>query len=367
MICKILKNSALLLLVCGFLSCSDAAEEAGNVDFDRDALLAFYADEMIVPGYNSLHEKAVALKNSLDLFVEAPSENRLQEAQNQWVAAFSEWQNVNLFNFGPAENSVGTLDQDIALFPVNVALVESRIADGYFLTDDFNRDTRGFLGIEYLIFGESNTQQTVVAQFTGTQGANRRAYLQAIAGHLVAQLNSVKSDWNDYRSVFLVNNGTDAGSSVSQMYNQFLRSFEALKNYKIGLPAGKRTPQIQPEKVEALYSGKSLEMAKIHLGSLESFFRGRKANGQFGLGFEAYVNAALNGDTSLTSETLSQLAKAKQALDAIPPGKLSVLVQSHPQEVGNAFDELQKLTRYLKSDIASQLNISINYESGDGD
>jgi hypothetical protein len=46
---------------------------------------------------------------------------------------------------------------------------------------------------------------------------------------------------------------------------------------------------------------------------------------------------------------------------------MSELIRSNPQALVALHTEMQKLTRFIKSEMSSLLGISITYSSGDGD
>ena len=129
--------------------------------------------------------------------------------------------------------------------------------------NNFDRDTRGFPALEYLFFKNSGLLLS---------DAGRRSYAEAVVNHLEARVQDVETAWNAYRSDFVNNDGTDVGSSTSQLYNEFVRSFESIKNFKVGLPAGKRPGQTMaaPELAEGYYSGLSREFLKQHIAAIEA-------------------------------------------------------------------------------------------------
>ncbi len=176
--------------------------------------------------------------------------------------------------------------------------------------------------------------------------------------------------WNGaYYTEFIGNKGTDAGSSTSQCYNEFVRSFESAKNFKLGLPLGKRPGQIQaePQLVEAYYSGKSLECLRLHLTAIENIWYGRSKSGQDGVGFREYLEK-VEGGPALIISTETQLAALRTALAAVSDTPaLSVQITNANPQLETLYTEFQKMTRYFKSDLSSLLGIAITFSSGDGD
>jgi uncharacterized protein len=360
-----------LMFICGaipcvLLSCDDQTD-AGN-DFDRSAMLQNFADHIIKPQLLELQISVNALKVSADAFAVNPTGENLSACQNAWVEAYSDWQFANAFNFGPGgEDGLRKgLIEEAGTFPVNVTKIENNITAGNTNMGDFNRDARGFLAVEYLIFNLQDDNEQLLSDFE----SNRGTYLKALVQRLKTQIDDVVSVWSgNYAAEFVSNNGTDVGSSTSQLYNEFVRSFEAIKNFKIALPLGLRPGQTQtePQLVEAYYSGRSLAMAKLHLAAIANIWHGKSREGSDGVGFREYLQSVTGGE-ELIASTEAQLANVSAALNVIPENeRLSVLIDTEFSEIESFHTELQKQTRYFKSDMSSLLGIAITFSSGDGD
>jgi len=148
-----------------------------------------------------------------------------------------------------------------------------------------------------------------------------------------------------------------------------VKSFETIKNLKLELPLGKRPgqTQVEPKLVEAYYSSNSLEFLEIHIQTIERIYFGKSKTGTDGLGFKDYLETVTNGK-ELVASTLSQWEKVITSLNSIPTtSPISVLVQSNTEPLDNLRIELQKQTRFFKSDMSSLLGIAITFSSGDGD
>lgn len=363
---SLLQVSGLAILLTIFACGKDKGPK--QPDFDRTAMLENYADQLIQPAYQALQLEAEKLLVTWDSFSTNPGTDRLSELQAQWLATALAWESANAYNFGPAgeQGLLKSLVEEIGIFPVNVSKVEAYIASGDASLNNFDRDSRGLLAIEYLIFGTTGEPQAVLQAL---QDAKRAAYLAAIISQLSQRVTTVVNAWPNYRTGFLQNDGTDAGSSTSQLYNEFVRSFESAKNFKVALPAGKRAGQTQaePHLVEAYYSGKSLQLLRAHLEAIERIYYGTTAAGIDGIGFHEYLQK-VEGGPALISATAAQWQAVKAALAQVPQGQpLSVLIQQEDPSIENLFIELQKHTRFFKSDMSSLLGIAITYNSGDGD
>jgi len=339
--------------------------------FDRTILLKNYAENLIIPAYKDVQTSVNQMLSDFETFSANNNLQNLTNAQNAWVTAYSEWMYANAFNIGPAaEQGLNkSLAEEIASFPVSTTKINASLLSGQFNFNDFNRDARGFLTLEYLLFaGQEVSNDSVLSLFQSQ--SNRASFLIACAQNLQSRVNNVVSEWeNGYKSEFLGKTGTDVGSSTSQLYNEFVKAFETNKNFKIELPLGKRPGQTQaePQLVEAYYSGKSLDFLKIHLKAIENIYFGKSKNGTEGLGFKKYL-ASVTGGPALIESTLTQWEKVTTSLNAIPTtSSLSELIKNNPKPIEDFGVELQKHTRFFKSDMSSLLGIAITYSSGDGD
>ena len=363
-ICHFLLSLLLLVSACTGDSNSDTAPT-----FDRQAMLDHYAKNMIRPAYTDLQTAVNALQNSADAFVSAPDVAKLQATQTAWASAYKMWQAANAFNFGPGgeEGVRKGLIEEIGTFPAAEGKIEAAITANDHSLNNFDRDARGFLALEYLLFGKNKTSSELVSDFQNSTA--RQAHLQAIVNNLKTRVDAVVSGWDTYESDFVKNKGTDVGSSTSQLYNEFVRSFESIKNFKVGLPAGKRPGQTksEPQLVEAFYSGQSLEMMKLHFQAIEHLYYGRTKNGTSGLSFKDYLES-VEGGKALVALTEAQIKVIKEAFAKIPTDQpFSVLVANNDPTVDVLHTELQKHTRFFKSDMSSLLGIAITFSSGDGD
>jgi predicted lipoprotein len=274
---------------------------------------------------------------------------------------------VNSFNFGPGgEQGLNkSITEEAGTWPTNTALIESNITAANYALNDFNRDNRGFHAIDYLLFADDAT--TTLATF---EDASRRAYLLAVSTRLNQQITALNNAWtSDYLDEFVSNSGTDVGSSTSLLYNEFVKSFEALKNFKIALPLGLRAgqTQVEPHLVEARYSAYSLPAFRAHYATIIDLWYGRTSTGNDGLGWRDYLEN-VEGGPDLIASTEAQIVLIDNALESISDSpSLEEQITTNFDALNNLHARLQQHTRYFKSDMSSILGITITFSSGDGD
>jgi uncharacterized protein len=362
---SLLLFSALLFTAC------DRDKKVEEKKFDRELMLKNYAENLIVPAYKDAQSSANQMVSAIAAFSDNASIGNLANAQNAWIHAYAEWQYANAFNVGPAaEQGLNrSMAEEISTFPVSATKIDNAISSGQYNFNDFNRDARGFLTLEYLLFGGVNVSNEALINLFESQ-PNRKGYLKDCAANIKLRIDNVVSQWTGgYTGTFISRNGTDVGSSTSQLYNEFVKSFETNKNFKIELPLGKRPGQTQaePQLVEAYYSGKSIYFLKIQLKAIDNIYYGKSKSGADGLGYKDYLEN-VTGGPDLVKSTLAQWKMVMDVLNALPDNvALSQLITDNPQPLENLRMELQKQTRFFKSDMSSLLGIAITYSSGDGD
>lgn len=361
--------SGLITSFIGFGLQSCEQKNGKTTDFDRKALLTFLADSLIIPEYRRLDLAVEKMAESADSFVSNPDSARLIELQSAWHMAYMAWMHTATFNFGPAgeEGIRKTLLEEVGTWPANTTLIESNIVAGNTSLNDFNRDNRGFNGMDYLIHNLNGNNQAVIQAYR--QNANRGRYLKSVAGNIRQQIKQVSDAWPAYRAAFIANDGSSVGSSISMYYNEFVKGFENLKNFKVALPLGLRAGQTGPDatKVEARYSGKSLFYLNAQWKVLENLWYGRTRHGYDGIGWKEYLDF-VTGGKNLVAATETQIALINSAFAAIPASpSMETQIGSQFALWQNLHTELQKHTRLFKSDMSSLLGIAITYSSGDGD
>lgn len=326
---------------------------------ERSRVIETTADSLIIPSYTSLLTAVEELSANVNALAQQPSQSTLSVTQTSWVNALLLWESASLYEFGPAMNTFGSLGTDVATFPASDGKIERAIAAGDTSTQNFDRDKRGFFALEYLLFRDE-------AGVLHPDSTKRRNYAIAIARHLVTHIRTVRDEWTSgYRNTFVKSPGTDAGSSMSLLFNAMNGSYEQAKNFKIALPAGRRLGQpISPELVEAFYSGKSIIALKRHIRSVFELWNGREPGVH---GFRYYLGFVANGER-LVNETQLQMDSLNVVLDSFGDDEnLSTLITAHDARVDNLVEHSQKMSRFLKSELSSLIGIAITYSSGDGD
>ncbi|MGF1533583.1 MAG: imelysin family protein [Bernardetiaceae bacterium] len=360
-----LRYFSFLLLSFVLLACGEDNEPNTSTNFDRRAMLEDVADDLIIPNFRTLQASVNQLSEATDAFTQASTEANLLALREAWKQAVIDHQHCSAFGFGPANLLLGPYAQVLGVFPVNESRLEELTQQPSFdLANSFERDIRGFYAVEYLIYGHNQSNSQIVSGFANQ---NRKNYLRLIVSEIKTSMDGIVNEWTStYRQEFIENSGTSAGSSISLYYNDFVKDYENLKNFKLELPAGLTAGQSGTDGrlVEAFYSGISRELVAEHFANSKNIWLGQSRSGQASTGFEEYLLSVVGGP-ELVTQTKDAIGRIDNAISALPQGRLSDNIGS--SEVRILRDLLQDNTANFKSSMSSLLGISITFNSGDGD
>jgi hypothetical protein len=367
-----MRNSLLLsaIFMLTVASCN-TLEDMVQCDFDQQAMLTNYADNLIVPRFNDLQVGTALMDGAAQAFCAAPSTSMLVEAKISFGAAYEAYQKCSPFSFGPGLINGVSFRERFNTFPTNTASIEANISVG---TDVSNspKSTVGFPAVEYLLFGEPGMSESeIVALFTTAASASsRRAYLLQLTEEIRQSSQSIYSGWSNYRGSFIDNLGTAEGTSISLLVNELNFDFETLKNFKFKIPLGKYNGGIViPSSVEAYYAGGSAMLALAQANGLRNIYLGIGENGSDDLGLYDYLVCLKTGEEEgqlLADAMTDQFTAIVDALANIPDPMSETLVINKPV-VDEAYLQMQMLTPMMKSEMSSALGVQISYQDNDGD
>jgi hypothetical protein len=357
-------NKFFLFLILGISIVSCKKDDGGSSvdeEIDISGLLTDATTNLILPAYASATDDAKALKSAKDAFNDSPSTQNLTDLKAKWETAYISWIKASPYNFGPAEEvSFKTILEDVNTFPADVSLIEQNIAAGE-LPNSLVRDSKGFAAIDYLLYhAEANS---IVTEFDD----NRKAYFSAVVDDIYTRINDANELWKgDYQNDFTSNTSTSAGGSLSLYYNEFVKSFESIKQFKLALPAGKQIgqTQIRPDLIETRYNTDlALTLIKTQMEITENIWYGKSLEGNDGVGFDDFLITL--GEDQLITDTKSSIDGMDAAVDKLT--NLADDLENNIENVEKVIEEMQKHTRYYKSDLSGVIGIAITFSDGDGD
>lgn len=363
-------------LFVGVFSCKKDKNKNPNdstSSFDKTAMLSYYADQIIMPGYDALYAKLADLESKTNVYLLTPNEANKLAALSAHVAAHKQYAQVAAFQFGPAESQLldlffnfsGGLDYNfntagtLTGFSVDTAAIERNISTGSYDLTQMTRSSfysQGFSALAYVLFAPD-----ALTIFNSSEGGKRALYAKALVNRMLSLCTKVSNDWAVYRGTFVSNTKTNVGSPIGNMVNQLAFQMDVLKGPRLGWPLGKQSNGVVfATKVEGYYAQQSVSVAVSALEGLKAVYTG---NGS-GKGLSDYL-VALN-QSSLNTDVLAQFDVAITAVKTIPD-PLSTTLSTNTAVVDNAYKEVQKLLTLLKTDVASATAVQITFMDNDGD
>ncbi|PKV63422.1 imelysin family protein [Pontibacter ramchanderi] len=349
---------------------SNDGDSGPKSEYDRQAMLANYADNLIIPGYQKLKTETGEMATAVAAFTASPSATTLADARKEYQEAYLAWQDASTYEFGPADDLL--LRNNLNIYPTTTSQIESNISSGsYDLQTAANIPAKGFPAIDYLLYGQATEAAVVDRYTTAANAANRKKYLQDITNLIKEAADAVHSAWTTGNTAknFKETGGTAVGSSIGNLVNQFNFEVDLTKRAKVGIPSGRFSAgNPVPDRVEAYYSNTSLALLERNLKALKATFMGQSAAGANGPGLDDYLDhvGAKYADKNLSAAIIQQFDAALAAVAAVP-APLSQAVTSNPQAVTKVYDELQKLIVLTKTDMPAALGVTITYTDNDGD
>jgi len=353
-----------------FVSCN-APDDMVHCDFDQQAMLTNYADNVIVPRFNDLQVGVTLMDGAVQAFCATPTTSMLMEARISFWAAYEAYQKCSPFSFGPGLINGVSFRERFNTFPTNTTTIESNVSNAT-MVSAAPKSSVGFPAIDYLLFGtQGMTEEDVVALYTTDVNASaRRAYLLQLTAELKQTAQGIHNGWSTYQNTFTANVGTADGTAISMLVNELNFDFETLKNFKFKIPLGKYNGgTVIPESVEAFYSGGSARLALDQANGLRNIYLGMGENGSDDLGLYDYLVCLKTGeaDGQLLADALAdQFTAIISSLENIPDPMSETLVNNKPI-VDDAYLQMQMLTPMMKSEMSSALGVQINYQDNDGD
>lgn len=356
-----------IFVVFGLLtSCDTGPDNPVSCDFDQKAMLANYADNLIIPGFNNLELGAQMLNAITQGFVNDPTSGMLVEIQVTYGAYFEAYKKVSVYGFGPGMVAGMPFRDRFNTYPISTTGIEANISAGNFDVDALHRDQVGLSALAYLIFGTPGQTSVEVAALYSD--ANRRQYLAALVQDLLTKSTTIKNGWATYRDTFVNNTGNADGSSISLLVNELNLDFETTKNYGFKVPLGKYNGgTVLPDRVEAFHAQSSARLARIHMEQLRLIYNGNATTD--GPGLHEYLVCLKTGEQSgtlLADAIDDQFQAIVDALNNVPDPMDQTLIANKPL-VDEAQNQMQMITPMLKSEMTSALGVRISYQDTDGD
>ncbi|SMO90814.1 imelysin family protein [Gracilimonas mengyeensis] len=367
------KFSLLLLTVFVVWGCTNNAPSGPNADdFDRQAILENWANNLIIPGFTHFAETTAELQVQAEAFSETPSPQNLTALREAWKESYLAFQHVSMFEMGKAMEL--NYRNNLNIYPTDTDEIEGSIESGeYNLALPSLLDSQGFPALDYLLYGLGENDAEILNYYTtNTNAEGYRTYLVDLSQRIDSLTKEVLNHWTSgYRDEFVSNTGNDANASLDMMVNDYIYYYEKhLRAGKIGIPAGVFSGSPLSGHVEAYYSDDfSKALFNEALTASINFFNGTHfnsdQNGQSLDDYLEYLEIDKEG-SGLATLINTQFDSARSEAENLNPD-FAAQVESDNSLMLSTYDELQRNVVFMKVDMLQALNINVDYVDADGD
>jgi predicted lipoprotein len=310
------------------------------------------ARNVAAPGYERLAETTAELSDSVAALCASPGSENLAAAQEAWAGAWRAWNRLPVFRFGPGFNA------SRLSFPADPTKIDLVSAGGVpmvgppFTLESVGltgADIRGLEAVEYLLFGPDPTP-------------NECAYALAAAQIVAGHGRDLELGWNHGRAgqPAIVGELADPKRAIS-----FANTQAALDLVVNGMLKASSEAVLLTEEVLMPKPGRA--RATIHTGdrvqdnlwAVQSAYFGSTGK-RSGPGIEELVAKRSPAASTRTADAIRDAVAAARPL----PERLS---DAPPGELRRAYQAARKLYRLLETEVAAQLDVTINLTDTDGD
>ena len=358
------------------ISCSSSSDDEQSTipEFDRSAVLKNYADNIIIPRLNNFRSSVDYLRESVDAYVDSPDITTYTELHNSWLEAYINWQYVEMFNIGKAEEIM--FFSKTNTYPVNEGRIQENINNEKTdLSNPNDWSCQGFPGLDYMIHGIADSENEIINQYI--QNPLNGKYLKVVINELNDNTDLVLNDWNTYRNTFVNSVENTATSAFNMLTNDFVYYFEkGLRTNKIGIPSGVFSNNPLSNKVESYYSSKngiedvSRDLIENALNAVDLVFQGKSSNqSPEGPSFKTYLDFIKANNVSaddIGSIVVNKIQTANQKILDLNKNFINQVENDNGKMLA-AFDALQTIVVNLKTDMLSLFNVAVDYTDADGD
>lgn len=349
-------------------------------DFDREEILVNWADNIILPAFESFSSTTGKLKTAGENFTDDPNQQTLQEFRDAWKTSYLAWQYVSMFEIGRAMDI--QLRDYLNTYPVSAnesspnpdQTIQKNIQTGtYNLELPSLRDTQGYPALDYMLNGLGDSDDAILEYYTTHQDSGEyKKYINDLVTRMNQLTVEVLENWESgYRDQFVSNSGNGANASLDMVVNDYIFYYEkVLRAGKVGIPAGVFSGTPLSSHVEAYYSdGFSKELLLEALDAAQNFFNGKhfgtQETGESLASYLGYLNT-MKGGADLTQLINNQFKSARNQAENLNSDFVTQ-IETDNSEMLATYDELQKNVVLLKVDMLQALNINVDYVDADGD
>ncbi|WP_394823155.1 imelysin family protein [Pendulispora albinea] len=368
--------------------------DSGSAGFKSTLLLA--SADCALARYRHVDGVARAFQEAARAWGQDPANDSLRAtARTAWRTVIDDWQETELFRFGPAARSTSPGGKNLRdpIYPwplVSRCKMDEQIVDQAYARPGFGTSLvtgRGLSAYEYLAFYDGSDNGCSASSPINANGTwraldaeelrRRKAqYAAAVAEDVLSNIDGLVRAWDPAQGNFHREVATAGGGSKTfaldqdalNAINEAIFYIELqVKDLKLAIPLGISTACEKascPEAVESLFAHVSKEHIKANLRGFRRLFQGCADDGT-GIGFDDWLREV--GAADLADRMLAALARVEASLDAVETSFDEALANS-PGKLQAVYTALKALTDSMKTEFVTVLNLELPKGSeGDND
>ena len=312
----------------------------------------------ILPGYENLTAQTKKLDISANNYCQNSNQTNLNQLRLASKEAFLSWQRVQHIRFGPVQGL--SREYRYQFWPDKRGIVNKQLkqllGDPALNTDHFDISQKsvavqGFSALEQLIFSAKqidNNRCTLILAITSNLHTMSERVLQGWKGGPNSFLKTFLNPGSD--NLFFANESELASRLLNSLYTQL----EFIITQKLSLPLGKNIDKSRPRFSEAWRSKTSMPALRTNLTACQELFQ---------VSFASKITA-----TNLNAKIISAFGEANGIVNTIEiPMSEAVQNPEIREQLIQLREELLKLKHLVTRDLASTLDLSLGFNSLDGD
>ncbi|PHS10406.1 MAG: hypothetical protein COA88_02885 [Kordia sp.] len=352
-----------VLFIFIIVSCNNKNINDDAYSFDNTAMLNDIGSQVVLPKITQFKTACENLNNTVQNYVNTPSENGVILMQTNWKEAAKAYAHIYAFNIGEAKSRY--FHQALYNWPTYAIAIDNFIANSPEITAEnvsqLSPQAKTLSGIEYLLFHSDIT--TIHNSFINEN--KRLLYLKFISENQQEKAADLYNLWqangDNYLTTFINNTETGLSNSINMLFNGCYNVVDTAKVTKIGKSAGlENSNNVNLDELQARYSGYSKELIIENLKSVKEVF----FNSQ-GLGLSNNISA-ITGNELLNNSLQNKIDTIIASLTNLN-GTIAYSINNSPNKVREIHEQLQEILVVLAVDIRSALSIIITSTDNDGD
>ena len=319
-------------------------------------------DQLILPAFDRFQSSAAALEQQAKQFCSAPSEQGLQQTQQQWQQAMDSWQAIYPFNFDPSFEG----DMTLVAFQIDSKMMRGRnfsvAVDAMIenMMDDPSMAEPGFVGglkfkfkgvlaLEHLLFktrGGKLGAAEIVAEYQKNPG--KCSYLTLIGSEVSGLSQEVQRIWKSGATSF-----KQSENARPWLINKSIETvaFTAQRKLEPSMAGG--------DSAESWVSKTSLHNLRTNLTAVHQIFYPKQGSG--------YGAELAQKDTALEQRLSQQFSELLELLGQMESKSINQWLAEDRHTLESLHAEIITLEKILKHEVTNALGITLGFNFNDGD